>query len=420
MLACGDGSNDLHRTDLTDPAVAQTGPTTNRADPTTVQTVEECLNRTDIRLVTVHVSGGGGHLGSGVLEQLVLEKELVVRAALVDVEFQAVENEAISFELRGYSSGDETYKYTLLIEVVMRAHEYLRGEGPSVLNAVIESQVVFDSLEDLACAKRVFEADVGQLFSSDEGIALLESTSDPNLYHMGVALEHFKGERGRHSTWLPGKAGSFYNRSFDGWIDLVEVRRRVSSVLEEYNRRDDDRWRNCVLGKFWSKDRDPWAYRGILLPYHLYRDHQIIFSGEHVPVSAGTMIWISPSPNLQDSSGRRLSIRRSMSLEGTNAELFDVSYHSEYTYIPNEWVATSGGPGHYLAVWHKPPGGNSEPLQTTAAGHVITAVKHLREGEYRFSLRIEYHGDDFVDCGQDADVPRRFTVFVDKDRSVGE
>ena len=417
MSACGDSSSDPYSIGGTDPAAGQTGLPTAPTGPAAGRTGTECIESYRIRsTVNIPATGGGPRHGSGVLEQRALETELVVRAELVDVELKVVESQAIKFELAGFPSTD---RYILLHEVELRVHEYLKGEGPNTVTAVVEGQLAFNSLEEAGCAKRILTEEVGPLFQSDEGIAFLESTSDPNFYHMGLAYENFKGLYGHHSTWLPHRDGSFHNRGPDGWMSPTEVRQRIASVLEEYGRRDDERWRSCVFDKYFSQGSDPWAYQGFQIPFHRYRDHNIIFNGEHVPVPAGTMIWISPGGDYRDATGRKLSLSLSMRLEGRNADLFEVTYHPEYEYTANGWVGTSGGMGYRLAIWHKPREGETDQWQSTIAGHVITAAQDLRKGEYRFDLHTEYEGVDFVDCGQGDAGPSRFTVIVDKNRSVG-
>ena len=392
----------------------------NGADPAADQAGTECLDSSKVGwTVNVPATGGGPRWGSGVLEQRVLEKALVVRAEVVDVELKVVENQAIELELKGRRASHEAYKYTLLSEVELQVHEYLKGEGPNTVTAIVEGQVVFDSLEASGCARRVLATRVGPLFGPDnEGIALLEPTSDPDIYHLGLAYENFKGEYGRHRTWLPHWDGSFHNRGPDGWMSLAEVRERISSVLEEYGRRDDEPWRSCVFGKYSRQGSDPWAFGGIPVPFDWYRDHTVIFNDEHVPVAAGTMIWFSRGRDYRDATGRKLSLSLNMRLEGGNADLFEVTYHPEYEYTANGWVASSGGKGYRLAIWHKPREGEAEQWQSTTAGHVITAAQDLKEGEYTFDLHSEYEGADFVDCGQGGDGPRRFTVIVDRNRSV--
>ena len=385
--------------------------------------LERCYERHDIGLAAVWISPGP-RVGSGVLEQRILEKDFVVWAELVDAKFKAVESKAIKFELKGLPSVYETYKYALLGEVDLRIHEYLKGEGPDLITAVIEGQIAFNSLEDMDCAIHILTKDVGQLFSSKEGIALLESTLDSEIYYMGRAHENFGGKDRHHSTWLPYKDESFNNRGSDGWISLAEVRRRVSSVLEEYNRRSDKNWHDCVFYKYYYKDWDPWAYQGVFGPYEDYRDHTVIFNGEDVPVPAGTMVWVSPDRYYTDDSGRRLDIiSRSMSLEGGYADLFEATYHTDYEFTANEWRGSPGDKGpHYEAIWHKNRNGKANQFQMTTAALVVTTVEDLEEGEYTFNFKdhIKFDGHDPVDCGQDDGGPRLFKVIVDKDRIVGE
>ena len=409
-------------TPTTSKVATPTSAITSATEPTNTpsgQAGKECVDRSDLVWAANYPGPSAGqHSGSGVLEQLVLEKELVVWTELANVEYKAVENEAIKFELKGPTPAYESHRYTLLIEVELRVHEYLRGEGPDIISAIVEGQLVFNDLGEMGCAKRILEAEVGPLFGSNEGIALLESTSDPNFYHLGMAYENFKVMKGHHSTWLPYKTGTLIVGGGDGLLSLAEARQRVSSVLEEYNRRDDEQWHDCVYGKYYSKGRDPWRYRGVPIPYQDYRDHHIIFNGEYVPVPAGTMIWISHDPYYTDKSGRKLDISTSMSLEGKDADLFEVTYHSEYVYVANEWVGSPGGIGHYLAIWYRPSERRAVEWQSTASGHVITAADDLEEGEYSFILHIEYGGRDFADCGQDDDRPSQFKVIVDKEAAI--
>ena len=228
----------------------------------------------------------------------------------------------------------------------------------------------------------------------------------------------------RHSTWLPYKDGRFYNRGPDGWISLAEVRRRVSSVLEEYNRSSDERWQRCVFYKYFGKGRDPWAYRGVPFLHHEYRDQTVVFTGEDVPVPAGAVVWISTDPYYVDEKGRRiLNISRSMSLEGDHADLFEATYHSAFQYTANEWKGTDGEMGpHYEAIWHKWHDGKAHQFQMTYPSLVVTAVEDLEEGEYTFNFKehTKFNDQDPVDCGQDDGGPRLFKVIVDKDGVVGK
>ena len=122
----------------------------------------------------------------------------------------------------------------------------------------------------------------------------------------------------------------------------------MSSVVEEYGSRDDQRWRNCVSYKYESRGRDPWRYRGIGWSYEYYRDHDIIFNGGRVPVRAGAIVW-----SYADYEGYLSEFR--LWLGGKDADLFEVSYHSEFEKIANEWRAASGGIGQRLAIWYVHP-----------------------------------------------------------------
>ena len=393
----------------------------------TPSTLKECRDRYEIGVAAVSESPGPD-IGSGVLEQRILEKDLVVRAEVLNVEFKSVEIKAVKFELKDLAWLYESYRYTLSGEVELRVHEYLKGEGPDLMNAIVESQLVFSDPDAKDCAKRKLDAEVGELFDSSEGIALLASTNDPDLFHMGRAHENFgwknwhdsvRRPEYRHSTWLPYKDGRFYTRGPDGWMSLAEVQRRVSSVLEEYNRSSDKRWQRCVSYKYFVKGRDPWAYRGFPFSYKDYRDQTVVFTGEDVPVPAGAVVWVSTDPYYVDEKGRRiLNISRSMSMEGGHADLFEATYHSAFQYTANEWEATPSEIGHYEAIWQKDRDGEAYQFQTTYPSLVVTAVEDLEEGEYTFNFKehTKFDGQDPVDCGQDDGGPRLFKVIVDKDR----
>ena len=373
-------------------------------------TLEECLDRHEIGWAASALRSPAPDAGSGVLEQRFLENDLVVWAELVNVEFKAVESEAVKFELKGRASTYESSKHTLLGEVDLRVREYLKGEGPDLISAIVEGQVVFNSPDIEDCAKLALEAEVGQLFGSKEGIALLDSTSDPNLYHMGRARENFGGWLGHYSTWLPYKDGSFDSGGSDGWISFADVRRRGSGVIEEYTHSQDEGWQSCVYQKYFDKGRDPWAYQGGFRPYEDYRDHDIIFNGERAPVPSGAMVWNYPDPR-----GYRTKIH--MSLEGEDADLFEVAYQPEYE-LANRWRTAPGvgGGGLHLAIWYIPPEGRLEQWEGVVPGHVVTAVEDLAEGEYEFNLRSEYRVEDSGVCEQHGGEPQKFRVIVDRDR----
>ena len=403
-------------------------------------TLTECWNDLKVRstfYLTIPGSGGDDILGTGLLEQLVLERELAVRVEVVDVESKVAELETAKFEWRGDPYIYGQYRYTVLSEVELVVHEYLKGEGPGTITAVVEGQVVFNSSEATSCAKRVLEDQAGPwaIDIGDEGIALLDSTRYPDLYYLGLASEIFSDGSVQsigHSTWLPHGDGSFYNRSedrdfydwsSDGQISLAEVRQRVSSVLEEYGRRDNERWRRCVVGKYFNKGRDPWVRHRGVGSYDNYRDHRIIFDGEHVPVPAGTTVWVSPKGGYYtDDGGNRITVSFNMDLAGEDADLFQAAHRTEYLYFPNEWVGRSGSSGaaSYLAIWHRPRPGERKQTAYTTEAWVITTAQELTEGEYNFNLLIEYvvEGQEPIDCGQGGPEPRKFDVIVDGDKDV--
>ena len=401
--------------------------------------LEECWDRFKLRppmKVTVPGSGSDAVLGTGLLEQLVLEHELAVRAEVVGVEWKVVEIETAKFAWRADPTTYDKHKYTVLREVELLVHEYLKGEGPDTISAVVESEVAFNSTEATSCAERVLEEEVRSwgVDIGDEGLGLLDSTGYPDLYYLARGSAIFpEGDRGLgHSTWLPYKDGSIYNRSedrnfygwsSDGWISLAEARQRVSTVLKEYGSRDDERWRRCVVDKYFFKGRDPWVRHRGVGSYDNYRDHRIIFDGEHVPVPAGTTVWVSPrSGYYTDDAGNRITVSFIMDLEGKDADLFQAAHLTEYLYFPNEWVGRSGSSGaaSYLAIWHRPRPGELKQTAYTTEAWVITTARELTEGEYSFTLLLEtvVEGQERIDCGQGGPEPRKFDVIVDSDGDV--
>lgn len=371
-------------------------------------TVHECLVRNDITSV------GGGimwmspkpDIGEGLLEQRALDKDLVVVGQVLGINPQVVTVDSVKSKLL-MPSIYKGYERTLIVEVHMLVSEYLKGNGPDEITAVIEGQNVFNTEEDGACAKAAFEDKYGQLFESEQAIAFLTHTRDPDSYSLGYALEIFTGSQQDHGSWLVGERGMFYDATLEQWIGLDEARQKVTGAVEEYNRRDDQRWRDCVYYKYRYKGKDPWNYRGgPLLPVYS-RDHDVIFNGERVPVRAGTRIW-----SYADHYGFKAESQ--LRLRGKDASLFDVKYHSQFEWIVNEWSAANGGYDHRLAIWHVAPDGPAEKWRETDAGYVITAVEDLPEGEYEFYLHHEIRSGDYVDCGQDHPEPNRFRVFVDE------
>ena len=207
VLACGDERSSQDSFEQSSQTERMEEPAAkDSAQNAPVQSAEECLSRYKIRLAfAVPATGGSRFKGSGVLEQRVLEDTLIVLAELLDVELNSAETDSVGFELKGLARAYEDNRFTLLYEVELRVLEYLKGEGPDTMKAVVESQVVFNSQSAGDCAKTVFMTDFSGLFDSQDGIAFLEPTIDPDVYHMGLAYENFKGEYYHHSTWWPGK-----------------------------------------------------------------------------------------------------------------------------------------------------------------------------------------------------------------------
>ena len=373
-------------------------------------TGHDCLDRYDINFV-----GGATwwmsplpEIGSGVLEQRVLDNDLVVIGQVLSVNPEVVTVDSVKSRLLDPTDYDG-FERTLLIEVHLRVQEYLKGHGPDEITVVIEGQSVFNTEEEGTCAKAAFAHVHGRLIESQEGIALMTQTSEPGFYHLGYADAIIAGTHSEHGTWLASDSGKFYDATREEWIGIDEARQRISSVIEDYDRRDDEKWQNCVYYKHWSKGRDPWRYRGVRWSFRHYRDHDIIFNGGRVPVPAGTTIW-----SYADYHGLKSESR--LRLLGKDADLFEVAYHSEYEKTYNEWDATIGGHDHRLAIWYLLPDGIREQWRHSVSGYVIKAVEDLSEGEYQFYLLVEDQSEDYVYCGQPHPEPNRFRIFVDEDR----
>ena len=372
----------------------------------------DCLDSHEITFV----GGGtwwispGPELGSGVLEQRALENDLVVLAQVLSVHPQVVTIDKVKSKLLDPSEYDG-FERTLLIEVHLRVTEYLKGDGPDEITVVVEGQSVFDTEDEGVCAAAAFEHVHGQFIESQEGIAFLKSTDEPGSYNLGYADEVTEGSQNGHSSWLASEHERVYDATRNEWINLDDARQRVASVVEQYDSREDERWQRCVYYKHWSKGRDPWRYRGFQPQHERFRDHNIIFNGERVPVRAGERVW-----SYRDHNGNLSEFR--FWLTGRDAHLFEVAYHAEFERIANEWGAASGGFGHRLAIWYIDPQPYFEHWQQTISGYTITALEDLPEGQYQFYLHSEDHSEDAVDCGQAHAEPNRFRIIVDADRAI--
>ena len=356
---------------------------------------DECLDRYDIRYVggaSVWVSPSP-EIGSGVLEQRVLQNDLIVLGEVLGVDTKVVTVDSVKSKL-SRPSIYEGFERTLVIEVHLRVDEYLKGGGPDEITALIEGQSVFNTEEEGACAKTAYPQGYGRLIESQQGIALMTYTGVGGVYNLGYADAIIAGSQRDHSTWLVGEDGRFYDATREEWIGIGEARERVSSVVEEYGSRDDQRWRNCVSYKYESRGRDPWRYRGTEWLYEYYRDHDINFDGERAPVRAGDTVW-----SYSDYEGYLSEFR--LWLGGRDADLFEVSYHSEFEKIANEWRAASGGIGHRLAIWYVHPQPFVEQWRQTVSGYVIKAVEDLAEASTSSICTPRIRGRTTLIAGKD-------------------
>ena len=193
-------------------------------------------------------------------------------------------------------------------------------------------------------------------------------------------------------------------------------------------------------GRRYIDRSDRWDYDGIGWSWEWYRDHDIIFHGNHVPVPSGTIIrtlseqaiaWNYPEIDVR---GNDVHMR----LEGEDAALFAVEYHPTYQFTYNKWraaidlshlpdpndldalataVASNSCTGFCKAIWHIPDHRHqTRQFQADFKGHIITNVQELPEGEYEFDLHIEFDYGYGFDCGRGDPEPRKFRIFVDKDR----
>ncbi|MCY4651723.1 MAG: hypothetical protein OXC95_01005 [Dehalococcoidia bacterium] len=182
---------------------------------------------------------------------------------------------------------------------------------------------------------------------------------------------------------------------------------------------------------------DRWDYKGASWSWEWYRDHDIIFHGNHVPVPSGTIIrtlsehaiaWNYPEIDVR---GNDVHMR----LEGNDSALFAVEYHPNYQLTYNKWqglhdvsaysddmheietaLASNTCFGFCKAIWHIPDDRHqTHQFQANFKGHIITTVQELPEGEYEFDLHIEFDYGYGFDCGQGDPEPRKFRVIVDRD-----
>ena len=346
------------------------------------------------------------------LETRALERDIVVRATLVNDEVKVVDAEvatrlgnSIEAEPYGGWSHYGKVKYALLHELELRVHEYLKGQGPDRIVAIVAGQRASDSKAVIECVKRGYEEEVS--FEKTEAIFFLSFTHNPDEHYLGLSDTI---TRKRPITWspmMPGSDGEFYFREKDEWFSLDEIRRRVSDVIEEYTRFEDAGWQECIVRKY--QDRE-WAKThgmsmGMPIPLDMLPKQVFSFSGENAPVTAGTTIWEFPDGFYQG--------RYSPRLEGENSEQFEITFHEDYQVTFNsKWEGTDvKGPNSvYSAYWTLTTSGTTSESTSRQPAHILTATEDLPQGVHRFS--ISWRDNEARDCGQDPAWTNEYLVVV--------
>ena len=349
-----------------------------------------------------------GSWSTGTLEQQGLDDDTIVHAEMLNSEIKIVETETVPFRIRSFFNYPPPYpKYMTVTEMELEVIEYLTGEGPDRITAVVEGQVGFDDWAARHCAKSIHEHDVSEPLDIDRGIAYLKSTDDPDIYYLGLALNNFATKYSSNqgvalsSVWLPFVGnGEFYNRNEDEWNTLEDIRHRIATLTEEYGRYGDGaKWRMCVRGKYFSHGRRRGEAYGLapLIPGFL--PTQIIhFRGADAPVKVGTTIWQHPIWP-QDGEGGELAAW----LDGQDAGRFEITYRPEIDLLDlhDRWQSELIYVyGVYWANW-TPKEDASSPGVARSPGYTLTATEDLPQSTYRFTLEIR--SPDFVDCGQETD-----------------
>ena len=351
----------------------------------------------------------------GTLEQQVLEDGLIVHGKLVKSEAKVVETASLPFEAEPYLDRSESNypKYMTVSEVKVEVIEYLNGEGPDDVTAIIDGQVRFSDWAARHCAMFYHEQDVLEYLNLDEGIAYLKATEDPDIYYLGLSINHFS-ER-PHTRWLHHVGnGKFYDKNEDEWIRIGEARRRIATVVEEYNRHGSDvKWRECVESKYWRYGWRRGQRMGLIRPSLRHLPKQIIhLRDESAPIEAGAMIWQLPRQDYE-SDGSELNLR----LEGEDADKFEVNYQEEFQYSRSRWKGDAILVYEiYWGIWTPRKGPLPEGDNTQLPGHLITVSESLPAGTYRFYLYEE--AADAVDCGQEEDPTEYVVVVTEEGKSL--
>ncbi len=357
----------------------------------------------------------GGYRIPEVLELRALQRDTVARATLIKDEVKVVDAEiasrlenSIDVDTNAGWSYYNDYKYTLLHELELRVHEYLKGQGPDRITALVAGQRVSNSEEEIECAKSIYEEELS--FEKIESIFFLEATDDPDRYYLGLADSITGKNPFSWSPLMPGTDGEFYLQERREWVGLDEIRRRVSDAMQEYNRFEDAGWQQCVIGKYFAKEWLEGQYRGVGITLEYLPKQVFRFGRENVPVAAGTTLWEFPD------TYRSGLIPR---LEGESAELFEITFHQDYEFGFNryghffKWDGTNviGLNAVYSAKWTATAEGTTAQRTSTQPGYTLTAEKDLPQGLYRFF--INWRDPDARDCGQDPDLTEYLVVVTE-------
>lgn len=345
------------------------------------------------------------------LEIRALKTDAIIRARLADDEVKVVDGEVASRlgnaigedPLGGWSHYDDV-KYTLLHELELQVHEYLKGEGSDRITAIVAGQSVSDSRLEIECAKRKYEEEVR--LEGGEGVYFLRATDVHDRYYLGLSDSITAKRPASWTPIMPGTDGEFYHRERREWVGLEEIRRRVSDTLQEYSRHDDTEWQECVIDKYYSKEwsKGRGMYMGFPIPLQMLPKQVLNFSGEHAPIAAGATIWEFP-----DGFEGRYSPR----LEGESAEQFEITFHQSYNFTFNsKWEGTDvkGLNSVHSANWTAATENTTAESTSRQSGHILTTTEHLPQGLYSFS--ISWRDNEARDCGQDPAWTDEYLVVV--------
>ena len=352
------------------------------------------------------IGGGwatGTYLTREVLELRALRRDIVARATLVKDEVKVVDAEvasrlgnSIDVDTHGAWSYYSDYKYTLLHELELRVREYLKGQGPDRITAIVAGQRVSNSEAEIECAKRAYEGELN-FEEKSEGIFFLEVTDVPDRYYLGLSYSITGKDPFSWSPFMPGTDGEFYLRERGEWVGVDEIRGRVSDAIQEYSRYEDADWQQCVMGKYLAREWLRGQYRGLGISLEYLPKQVFSFSVEDVPVTAGTTIWEFPDTYLTGLSPR---------LEGESASRFEITFHQDHQFGFDRyghffrWEGTSvmGLNAVLSAKWTAAAEDTVAERTSRQPGYTLTVTEDLPQGLYRFFL--SWRDREARDCGQ--------------------